>query len=249
MALDTVTLGWVLLAAFGSAIIGGMGGFGTGVILTAVLVPLIGAKAVVPVLSLAGILINAGRFWFYRQHIDGAASRRVLAGAIPFLVLGTLVYAWLDAATLGMLIGVLILASIPIRRALKARQITLGPRGLLIGGGVFGLANGFASGMGVILVSVLLGAGLAGPAVLATDALITIVIDCIRAAIFGRFDLLDQEAALLGVVIGLATFPGSWVASQIVHRLEVRLHMLFLEALIVLGGCMIIWNSWRLMAR
>lgn len=249
MALDPVTLAWVLLAAFGSAIVGGMGGFGTGVILTAVLIPIIGVKAVVPVLSLAGVLINAGRFWFYRDQISGPAARRVLLSAIPFVVLGTLVYAWLDAATLGMLIGVLILLSIPMRRILKARQITIGTRGLLIGGGVFGLANGFASGMGVILVSLLLGAGLTGPAVLATDALVTIVVDVLRAFIFGRFDLLDREAVVLGVVIGLATFPGSWLASQIVHRLEVRLHMLFMDALIFFGGAMILWNSWSLLAR
>lgn len=249
MGLDSVTLAWVLLAAFGSAIVGGMGGFGTGVILTAVLVPIIGVKAVVPVLSLAGVLINAGRFWFYRQEINGAAARRVLLTAIPCVVLGTLVYAWLDAATLGLLIGILILLSIPIRRTLKARQITIGTRGLLIGGGIFGLANGFASGMGVILVSLLLGAGLTGPAVLATDALVTIVIDVIRALIFGRFNLLEWDTVVLGIVIGLVTFPGSWLASQIVHRLEVRLHMLFMDALIFFGGAMILWNSWSLMAR
>ena len=64
MLLTGATLAWVLLASFGSAIVGGVGGFGTGIILTAVLVPLIGVKAVVPVLSLAGVIINAGRFVF-----------------------------------------------------------------------------------------------------------------------------------------------------------------------------------------
>lgn len=241
--IEPATFAWVLLAAFGSAVIGGMGGFGTGVILTAVLVPLIGVKAVVPVLSLAGVLINLGRFAFYRQQLDWRISRTVLLSAVPCLVAGTFLYARLDPRPLGVLIGTLILLSIPIRRILKARQVTLGSRGLAIGGGVFGFVNGFSSGMGVIIVSLLLGAGLGGQAVLATDALIAIVTDLIRAAIFGKFELLDRSATLLGLAIGVATLPGSWLASLIVNRLKVSLHILFMEVLIVVGGSLIIWNS------
>jgi uncharacterized protein len=245
MISDPLTLAWVLLAAFGSAVLGGMGGFGTGIILTAVLIPLIGVKAVVPVLALAGVLINSGRFWFYRRAIDRAVALRVMLTGLPSLFLGTWIYAKLDARPLGVLIGCLILASIPIRRVLKARQITVGPRGTYIGGAAFGLANGFASGMGVILVSLLLGAGLSGPAVLATDALVTIVLDLTRAAIFGKYSLLDASNATLGIMIGVATLPGSWLASVLVNRLKASLHILFMEALIVIGGVMIIWNSLR----
>lgn len=246
MIADATTLAWVLLAAFGSAVLGGVGGFGTGIILTAVLLPLIGVKAVVPVLALAGVIINSGRFWFYRRAVDLPMFRRVLLGALPALLLGTYLYASLDARPLGLLIGALILASIPIRRWLKARQVTLGARGVLVGGAAFGLTNGFASGMGVILISLLLGAGLSGPAVLATDALVTIVVDLARAAMFGRFALLDGSGAALGLTIGLATIPGSWIASILVNRLHAKLHILFMEGLIVFGGLMIIWNSLRL---
>ena len=189
-----------MFAAFCSAVIGGMGGFGTGIILTAVLIPIIGVKAVVPVLALAGVLINSGRFWFYRQHVNRRVLLQVLLTALPSLLVGTLIYATLDAQPLGVLIGCLILISIPVRRILKARQMTVSTRGVLIGGAAFGLANGFASGMGVILVSLLLGAGLSGPAVLATDALVTIVVDLARAALFGKYALLDSASAWLGII-------------------------------------------------
>jgi uncharacterized membrane protein YfcA len=233
----------ILAAAFVSAIVGGMGGFGTGVILTAVLMPIIGAKAVVPVLSLAGVLINAGRLGFYRRHLHWPAVPPVLAGAIPLLFAGTWVYAHLDPGGLGVLIGALVLLSVPLRRVLQARRLHIGRRGLLIGGAVFGAANGVASGMGVIMVTLLLGAGLGGSAVLATDAVIAIVIDLVRAAMFGRFDLLDRQTAGLGLAIGLATIPGSWVASLIVERLHARLHVRVMEALIVAGGVLIVWSS------
>ncbi|MGE0803867.1 MAG: TSUP family transporter [Lautropia sp.] len=243
MPLPAETLAVVLLAAFGSAILGGVGGFGTGIILTAVLVPLVGVKAVVPVLSLAGVLINGGRFWFYRRHVDWHALRYVLVGALPCLLAGTWLYAKLDARPLGVIIAALILASVPLRRYLKARDIAIGPRGLLVGGAVFGTANGFASGMGVIVVSLLLGAGLGGSAVLATDALIAIVVDVVRALLFGRYQLLESGSAALGVAIGLATLPGSWLASVLVQRLHAHLHLWVMEALILSGGLMILWNS------
>ncbi|HUG76846.1 MAG TPA: TSUP family transporter [Burkholderiales bacterium] len=245
MLLDAPTLAAVAALAAAAAVIGGIGGFGTGVILTAALVPLIGVKAVVPVLAVAGVIINAGRFWFYRSSLDRRALVRVLGAALPFLVLGTWLYSVLDVRALGTVLGLVVIASVPLRRILKARALTLGPRGVAAGAGVFGLASGIASGTGVILVSLLLGAGLAGPAVLATDALATIALDLCKAALFQRLDLLDVEAAATGAVIGIATIPGSAAAAWLVARIGARLHVLFMEALILFGGSFMLWHAWR----
>ena len=245
MLLDAPTLAAVALLALGAAIVGGMGGFGTGVILTAALVPLIGIKAVIPVLAVAGVIINAGRFWFYRASLDRRALSVVVAASLPFLVLGTWIYTLLDARTLGTVLGILVIAFIPARRFLRARSIVLGTASLAAGSGVFGLASGVASGTGVILVSLLLGAGLTGQAVLATDALTTIALDLCKAALFQRFDLLDAQAAATGVVIGVATIPGSAVAAWLVTRIGAHLHVLFIEALIFLGGSFMLWHAWK----
>lgn len=245
MPLDAPTLAAVAALALGAAVVGGMGGFGTGVILTAALTPLIGVKAVVPVLAVAGVIINAGRFWFYRRSLERRALGIVLAAALPFLVLGTWLYSVLDARAIGTILGIAVVASIPLRRMLKKRAIVLGNAGLAAGSGVFGLASGVATGTGVILVSLLLGAGLGGPAVLATDALATIALDLCKAALFQRFDLLDAEAFTTGVVIGVATIPGSALAAWLVNRLGAQLHVLFMEALILAGGAFMLWHSWR----
>ena len=245
MLLDAPTLAAVALVAMLAAVVGGVGGFGTGVILTAALVPLIGVKAVIPVLAVAGVIINMGRFWFYRASLDRRALSVVLVGSLPFLVLGTWIYSLLDARALGTVLGILVIAFIPMRRILKAKAIVLGTPSLAAGAGVFGLASGVASGTGVILVSLLLGAGLSGQAVLATDALTTIALDLCKAALFQRFDLLDAEAAATGVVIGVATIPGSAIAAWLVTRIGAHLHVLFIEALIFLGGSFMLWHAWR----
>ena len=245
MLLDGPTLAAVAALALGAAVIGGMGGFGTGVILTAALTPLIGVKAVVPVLAVAGVIINAGRFWFYRPSLDRRALGVVLAGSLPLLVVGVWLYSVLDARAIGTILGFAVIASIPLRRILKSREVVLQTPGLAVGAGVFGLASGVATGTGVILVSLLLGAGLAGPAVLATDALVTIVLDLCKAALFHRFALLDPQAFATGVVIGCATIPGSALAAWLVRRMGAKLHVLFMEGLIVAGGAFMLWHSWN----
>jgi len=245
LLLDAPTLAAVALLAAAAATVSGMSGFGAGIILTVGLVPLIGVKAVIPVLAVAGVVINAGRFWFYRTRLERRMLGLVLVAALPFLVLGTWLYSELDARALSVVLGCAVIASVPVRRFLQNRKIQFHSAGIVVGSGVFGFAAGIASGAGVILVSLLLGAGLATPAVLATDAMVSIVIDLAKAALFQRFDLLDTEAILTGLVIGVASIPGSAFAAWLVNRMGAKLHVLFMEVLIILGGASMLLNAWR----
>jgi uncharacterized protein len=245
LLLDAPTLAAVALLAVVAAVMSGMSGFGAGIILTAALVPLIGVKSVIPVLAVAGVIINAGRFWFYREHLDRRMIALVLIASLPFLVLGTWLYSVLDARALSVVLGLAVMASVPARRFFHSQKMTLGSAGIAAGSSVFGFAAGVASGSGVILVSLLLGAGLATPAVLATDAMISIVIDIAKAALFQRFDLLDTDAFFTGVVIGVASIPGSAIAARLVTRIGARLHVLFMEVLILFGGASMLWHAWR----
>ena len=245
MLLDGPTLAAVAALAVVAATVSGMSGFGAGIILTAALVPLIGVKAVIPVLAVAGAVINAGRFWFYRQHLDRRMLALVLCASLPFLVLGTWLYSILDPRALSMVLGLAVIASVPARRFFQKQKMRMGTTGIAVGSGVFGFAAGIASGAGVILVSLLLGAGLATPAVLATDALVSIVIDIAKAALFQRFELLDSAAFLTGVVIGVASIPGSAIAAWLVSRMGAKLHVVFMEVLILFGGASMLWHAWR----
>jgi hypothetical protein len=243
--LEPGSLAAVAAVSVVAAVVGGIGGFGSGAILTAALAPLIGIKALIPVMAVAGALINAGRFWFYRRHLERRMLALVLAAALPFLVLGTWIYSILDTRVLGTVIGLAVIASVPLRRVLKRRAMHIGARGLAIGSGVFGLATGVTTGTGVILVSLLLGTGLGGPALLATDSLVSIVLDVSKAVLFQRLSLLDEESFVTGAVIGVASVPGSALAAWLVTRMHAHLHILAIETLVIIGGASVLWNSWR----
>src|SRR5947209_18264537 len=106
---------------------------------------MIGIKAVVPVLAVAGAIINSGRFWFYRHSFDRRACGILLLGALPFLVLGTWIYSLLDARTVGTVLGVTVIATIPARRYLQHHKIVLNSAGLAAGSAIFGLSSGVAT--------------------------------------------------------------------------------------------------------
>lgn len=243
MEFSTSTLALIGIATFASAIVGGMGGFGTGIMLTAVLTPILGIKAVVPTLGVAGVVINAGRFWFYRHDFDRRVVTRVLPPALLLLALGTWLFQRMNPAWLSIIIGAIVIAAIPARRILHACGLSVGRTGLVVGGGVFGLLNGLASGMGVVLVSLLMGAGLSGTAVLATDALVTIVIDISRSLLFGGMNVMPAGGVLLGAAVGLVSLPGSWVASRLVKKLGARLHIAVIDGLISVGGISLIYHG------
>jgi uncharacterized membrane protein YfcA len=245
LLLDPVELAMVAAVGVVAAAIGGIGGFGSGAIITAALAPLIGVKALIPVMAVAGAFINAGRFWFYRKSVDWRTLLLVVSCAMPFLVLGTWIYSVMDSRAVGTVIGLAVIASIPLRRVLRRKAVQLETRGLAIGSGVFGLASGLTTGTGVILVSLLLGAGLTGPAVLATDAFVGVALDVCKALLFRKFALLEAEAIVTGVVIGVATIPGSAIAAWLVTRMHAHLHVLFMEGLVLLGGLSLLVNSWR----
>jgi uncharacterized membrane protein YfcA len=245
LLLEPLQLAMVAAVSVFAAAVGGIGGFGTGAIITAALAPLIGVKALIPVMAVAGAIINAGRFWFYRRSVDGRTLLLVVACAMPFLVLGTWIYSVMNPRAVGTVIGLAVIASIPLRRFLKRKAVHLETRGLAIGSGIFGLASGLTTGTGVILVSLLLGAGLTGPAVLATDSFVGVALDVCKALLFRKFALLDSEAIVTGAVIGVATIPGSAIAAWLVHRMHAHLHVLFMEGLVLLGGVSLLVNSWR----
>jgi len=236
MLIDPATMVWVGIAAFAAAVIGGLGGFGTSVILTAVLIPIIGVKAVLPVLTVAGVVINAGRMFFNRDAIDWRMCRTVLLAAMPAMLVGVYVFSILPARTLQIVLALFIALVIPLRRWAAGRALKLERTGVLVGGGVFGFLSGIVSGTGVFLISLLLSTGMPGAAIIATDATISVLNDAFRMALFGGYSLIDQSTLATGVAIGAITIPGSWCARWLMTRMSAHLHIAVIEGLLLVSA-------------
>lgn len=175
----------VATMALFASIIGGLAGYGTGALMPLVLVPLVGAEPVVPIIAISAMLTNASRAFAYLRYADRRRALIVLACAALTTGLGAYGYTRLTNAGAAIVIGAMLILSVPLRRVLRRREVRIGDTGLAAGSVGYGVLVGGTSGSGVILLSLLMAAGLEGAAVIATDAMISLGTGLIKIAVFG----------------------------------------------------------------
>lgn len=231
------------LIAFLAAIVGGISSFGAGLLVTPFLVPVVGIKAVVPILSVAMLFGNSSRVWVYRHELAVRPILQILTPAMPGVVLGAWLNDLLPQQTLALVLGLFLLASIPLRRFLAQRRITPTPAAIIGGSLVFGIISGAMPGGGVVLLPLLLGIGLTSGSIVGTDAAIGVCINLAKVLLFGAFALLDTQLVLGGVLIGLCMIPGAYGARWLIRRLDMKVHTALIELLILFSGASFIWSA------
>ncbi len=173
----------------------------------------------------------------------------MLVAAIPTCVLGAWLYTRLTTAGALFAIGAVLDAQrAAARRVLQGRGFRLGEGGLAVGAAGFGAITGGAAGTGVILVSLLMASGLGGAAVIATDAAISVVIHLVQVLVFGIAGVIDAKVIAFALLIGIVALPGAFVARAIVDRLSIHVHTAILDAVVLLGGGLMVASAlFRLM--
>jgi uncharacterized membrane protein YfcA len=234
----------VALAAI-SAVTGGIAGYGTGALMPLVLVPMVGAAPVVPIIAISAMFTNSARVVAYRHLLE---PRRVVIGtiaALPACVLGAWLYTLLSGRGAALVIGSTLIATVPLRRILKRRGHHLGEKGFAAAAAGWGIVVGGTTGAGVILLSLLMATGLEGAAVIATDAAISFVVGIIKIAVFGLAGVITPTVLVIALLIGVIAFPCTFLAKLIVKRLPVHLHTAILDAVVIVGGGIMIASAFR----
>jgi uncharacterized membrane protein YfcA len=227
------------MALFAS-VIGGVSGYGTGALMPLVLVPIFGPEPVVPMLSISALLNNASRTAVYRHLVDLRRALIVLPAALPATMLGAWGYTQLSGRGAALVIGSMMVASVPLRRILKRRGFGLTNGGLAVASVGWGVVAGGTTGAGVMLLSMLMAAGLQGAAVIATDAIISIGIGIAKVSVFGLAGVVGAREIAVAVLMGLMAIPGAFIARALVDRLTVRVHTVILDAVVIAGGAVML---------
>jgi len=223
-----------------ASLIGGVAGYGTGALMPLVLVPMVGPEPVVPMIAISALLTNTGRATAFRAHIDWRRTGIVLVASLPTCILSAYGYTKLTGTGAMLVIGMMLMLTVPLRYFLKHRAIKIGDRGLVGGGVIYGVAVGGTVGAGIILLSILMAAGLEGAAVVATDAAISIVIGIVRLIVFGVTGVVTAQVLAFALLIGLMAFPGAFLARAFVERMPVHVHTAILDAVVVIGGAFLV---------
>jgi uncharacterized membrane protein YfcA len=230
----------VACVALFAAVVGGLAGYGTGALMPLVLVPLIGAEPVVPIIAISSIFTNLSRFTAYIRYADRRRALIVMSAAAFTTGLGAYGYTRLTNAGAALVIGAMLISSVPLRRLLRRRDIRIGDTGLAAGAVGYGVVVGGTTGAGVILLSLLMAAGLEGAAVIATDAMISVATSIIKISVFGLAGVVTAQVLAFALLIGAVALPGAFFARAFVERMPVHIHTAILDVAVIAGGVVMI---------
>jgi uncharacterized membrane protein YfcA len=226
-----------------ASVVGGVAGYGTGALMPLVLVPIVGAEPVVPILSLSALFTNSSRVAAFWALIDRRRALIVLVAAVPTCALGAWGYTMLTGKGAALVIGGMLIASVPLRRLMRRRGLALSGRSLAAACFGWGVLAGGTVGAGIILLSLLMAAGLEGAAVVATDAVISIGIGLTKLATFGLAGAVTAKVVAVALLIGGIAFPGAFLAKALIERLPLHVHTIILDAMVAGGGAVMIVNA------
>jgi uncharacterized membrane protein YfcA len=229
--------------ALAASTLGGLSGFGTGLVLPVFLAPLVGIANVIPVMAVAMLLNNGSRIVAFWRDIQWLHVRRMLALGLPACAAGAYCYTLLSSQWIAALLGIFLLLSIPLRRVLRRAQFQFSRGAELGAGAFFGFIDGGMTGTGVILISILMSVGVAASALIASDAVVSVIMGVAKVALFGRLAALNLELALTGLLVGVFTAPGAFLARAILRRIPAGVHAWIMEAVVVAGAIGLLWHA------
>jgi uncharacterized membrane protein YfcA len=125
---------------------------------------------------------------------------------------------------------------VPARRILKSFQKELSPAAVLAAGALFGLVTGAVPGGGIILISLLMALGVKGSSIIATDAVISLIVGVVKIGTFQAYGQLPLSLWTIAILIGIVGIPGAFAAKWIANRLSLKVHHGIMDATVIVGG-------------
>lgn len=234
--LDALSWAMLLAGALAGSVVGGVAGFGAGITLLPILVLLVGAWAAIPILTVTMMIGNLSRLWWSRHDVDPRVVLTFLAGAIPATALGAMLYAGTTGDWLGRVIGLFMLAALPLRRLVRRGGLVLRLRHFpLVGAAIGGLSSVVVT-TGPVATPFFLAYGLRKAGYIGTESVCAMAMHLTRGTVFARYSLLTWDAVLIGCVLGGTMFLGSWIARRVVDRLSERLFLWLVEGMLLVVG-------------
>jgi uncharacterized protein len=231
-------IGWTVLVvgALVGSLVGGVAGFGTGIIMLPLVAWAIGIRSAVPVLTVAMLVGNLSRIWWSRGEIDRAVVVRFALGAVPATALGTALFAGVPAEWLGRFAGVFLISSVPLRRLLATDFFRMRLRYFPALGTFIGLLSAMVVTTGPLNTPFFLAYGLRRSAFVGTEAVCSMAMHLARGATLARYALVTRETVIVGLVLGGTMFAGTWVGRRLLDRMSDRVFLGIIEVMLVVMG-------------
>lgn len=229
---------WILVLAIGliAGTLGGVVGFGTGIMLLPALVIAFGQLEAVPIMAITALMANLSRITAWWRDVDWKVSLAYGVTAVPAAAFGATTLVHMNSRAVEIALGLFFLIMIPTRRWLQSagfkRQLWQMP----ILGAVIGYLSGIVVSTGPINTPFFLAYGLVKGAYLATEATGAVLISLTKAIVFNRFGALPWAIVFKGLIIGSSVTVGSYLAKRFVLRIDPARFRLLMDGLTLVAG-------------
>ena len=221
------------VAAFLSAVVGGLAGIGSAIIMIPVLTFAVGIREAIPIVSVAVMMQTWSRVWVNRAVIDWGVVKWFLVGAVPMSVLGAAAFANLPADLLQQGLAVFLLLIVAYRHSPLAKDIPIRLRAFVGVGAGQGFLSAIFGGAGPFGASFFLAYGLRRGAFVGAMASCMTVINIVKISVYGTYSLLDTRGLIIAVSTGLIMIIGAYVGGAIVNRVSDKAFVYIVEGVMV----------------
>ena len=240
-----------IAVCFLAGVLGGLSGAGTGLVIAGFLVPIVGAKAVMPALAIIMLINNGSRIFYFFQSLNTKMVLAMVVLATPGSMLGAQLYVDIPVSFFEAALGsvILLVLSIKTWRRMSASPSTaqwkpkkigwaMGPVSFL-----YGFINSIVPGSGVMVLAFLSATGMTTSAVIANDAAIAASLNLLKVLLFRQLDALPDPLILIAVVCGIASIPGVWFAKWLSTRLKEKVQHGIIDSVIALSAINLLFRA------
>jgi hypothetical protein len=229
----------LLVAAFGTAMLSAMVGFGGGMLLLLACIAALGPRNAVVVVTIAQLASNGGRVWLNRTEIHRHLVEVFSLGAVPGAAAGALLLTATPLDTLARIMGGFLLALVLWRR-LHPAAVHMSDPVFAVVGAASGLGSGLLGSVGPLVAEFFLARGLMRGAYIGTDAAANLIMHITKLIIYGAAAVLTHAAALIGLLLVPASLAGSWTGKQIAERIPARAFVIIVELALAISGIVLL---------
>lgn len=237
LMIQSLVLGSLGLVA---GVLGGVIGFGTTIILMPALVYFYGPIQAIPIIALVATIANLSRIFLWWSVINWRVCFVYSLTGVPSVILGVNTLVSLNERLVELILGIFLIALLPIRRWMRKKNFCLKLWQMSLVGAGIGFLTGVVATTGAINTPFFLAFGLTKGAFLGTEAASTLSILFTKGITFHQLGFLNMAAIVQGLMIGIFVLIGAIFSKRIVLALPEGQFLLLMELVMLLSGASIL---------